>query len=288
VTLTRTNQLLIRTPEGICFSMQLAGPVRRCLAWIIDLACIGAMSSVVGTVLGSLQLISVDFAKAIVVLAYFAISIGYGIGTEWYWRGQTVGKRLLRLRVMDVSGLRLHFSQIAIRNLLRVVDMLPAFYLVGGMACLINQRAQRLGDFAANTIVVVQPRHAEPVLDQLLAGKYNSLRDHPHLAARLRQRVSPAEARVALQALMRREDFEPASRVELFSELGRHFRALVIFPQEAVEGISDEQYVRNVVDVLFRSRSPEEIRNPASREPAASASLSVNSAAFADKKAGTT
>ena len=204
--------------------------------------------------------ISVDFAKAVAVLAYFVISIGYGIGTEWHWRGQTVGKRLLRLRVMDVSGFRLHFSQIAIRNLLRVVDMLPAFYLVGGAACLISQRAQRLGDFAANTIVIVQPQYAEPALDQLLSGKYNSLRNHPHLAARLRQRVSPAEARVALQALLRREDFEPASRVELFSELGSHFRSLVTFPQEAVEGLSDEQYVRNVVDVVFRSR-PAELTN---------------------------
>lgn len=260
MTLARTNQLLIRTPEGICFSMQLAGPMRRGLAWIIDLACIGAMSSVVGILAGSLQLISADFARAIAVLAYFALSIGYGIGTEWYWRGQTVGKRLLRLRVMDVSGLRLHFSQIAIRNLLRVVDMLPAFYMVGGMACLLSQRAQRLGDFAANTIVIVQARQAEPALDQLLSGKYNSLREHPHLAARLRQRVSPAEARVTLQALLRREDFEPASRVELFSELGKHFRSLVTFPQEALEGISDEQYVRNVVEVVFPSRSAEEIR----------------------------
>ncbi len=229
--------------------------MRRCLAWIIDLACIGAILTILGTLLGSLRLISADFARALSVLGYFAISIGYGIGMEWHWRGQTLGKRLLRLRVMDASGLRLHFSQIAIRNLLRVVDMLPAFYMVGGMACLISQRAQRLGDFAANTIVVVQPRYAEPALDQLLAGKYNSLRDHPHLAARLRQRVSPAEARVALQALLRREDFAPAHRVELFADLGRHFRSLVAFPPDALEGISDEQYVRNVVDVVFRSRS---------------------------------
>ena len=272
VMLARTSQLIIRTPEGICFSMQLAGPVRRCLAWVIDLACIAAMSFVAGTILGSLQLINVDFAQAVAVFAYFVISIGYGIGTEWHWRGQTVGKRVLRLRVMDVSGLRLQFSQIVIRNLLRVVDMLPAFYMVGGLACLISQRAQRLGDFAANTIVVVQLRQAEPALDQLLSGKYNSLRDHPHLAARLRQRVSPAEARLALQALLRREDFAPTARVELFSELGKHFRSLVLFPQEAIDGISDEQYVRNVVDVVFRARAAEEARKTTWREEAASVS----------------
>jgi uncharacterized RDD family membrane protein YckC len=246
--------------------MDLAGPGRRCLAWVIDLACIGTMTSVVGTLLGSLQLISVDFAKAASVLAYFVISIGYGVGMEWHWRGQTVGKRLLRLRVMDAGGLRLHFSQIAMRNLLRVVDMLPAFYMVGGISCLLSQRAQRLGDFAANTIVVVQSKYEEPALDQLLSGKYNSLRDYPHLAARLRQRVSPEEARLALQALLRREDFQPASRVELFSELGRHFRALVTFPPEALEGLSDEQYLRNVVDVVFRSLATDGLRRPAQLE----------------------
>ncbi len=77
----------------------------------------------------------------------------------------------MRLRVTDVHGLQLQFSQVVIRNLLRFVDSLPALYLVGGAACLINRRAQRLGDFAANTIVVWNPRVDEPNLDQLLGGK---------------------------------------------------------------------------------------------------------------------
>jgi hypothetical protein len=198
-------------------------------------------------------LVSPDLARAMVVLAYFVISIGYGIVCEWYWRGQTVGKRLLRLRVMDAQGMRLQFSQIVIRNLLRFIDMLPGLYFVGGLACLLSSRAQRLGDFAANTIVIRNPKTKEPDLDQLLAGKYNSLRDHPHLAARLRQRVAPAEARVALQALLRRDELDDKARVELFNAIAAHFRSLVEFPPEATEGITDEQYLRNVVDILFRS-----------------------------------
>ncbi len=246
--------MLIRTPEGILFSQLLAGPVTRCLAWIIDLGCIFALTSILGTALALLNWISVDFARAISLLLYFVISIGYSMALEWYWRGQTFGKRLLRLRVMDAEGLRLQFSQIAIRNLLRFVDILPAFYLVGGVACLLSRRAQRLGDFAANTIVVRNPKIAEPDLDQLLAGKYNSFRDYPHLEARLRQRVSPAEAGLALQALLRRDQLEPAARVELFQNIADHFRSLVAFPPEATEGITDEQYVRNVVDALYRPR----------------------------------
>src|SRR6266511_5072255 len=141
-----TNTLLIRTPEGITFSLLLAGPVTRFLAWAIDMACISALGTMVGAVFGFLGLISVDFARAASVLAYFVIQIGYGTACEWLWRGQSMGKRLLRLRVMDVQGLRLQLSQVVIRNLLRFVDVLPVFYLVGGIACLVTRRGQRLGD----------------------------------------------------------------------------------------------------------------------------------------------
>jgi uncharacterized RDD family membrane protein YckC len=253
----KTGTLLVQTPEGIVFSLMLAGPVTRFLAWAVDMACIGALSSAVGSGLGLLGLLSPDFARGMGVLAYFVIQIGYGIVLEWFWRGQTLGKRLLRLRVMDAQGLRLQFSQIVIRNLLRFVDMLPAFYLVGGIACLASRRAQRLGDFAANTIVVRNPKIQEPDLDQLLSGKFNSLRDYPHLAARLHQRVSPGEARVALQALVRRDELNAPARVELFGEIAAHLRSLVEFPPETTEGITDEQYVRNVVDILFRPQRPE-------------------------------
>lgn len=248
----KTNTLLIKTPEGIVFSLLLAGPVTRFLAWAIDVMCVSAASMVAGSALGLMGVLSADMARAFSILAYFVIQTGYGIILEWHWRGQTVGKRLLRLRVMDVQGLRLQFSQIVIRNLLRFVDMLPLFYLVGGLACLISKRAQRLGDFAANTIVVRHPMITPPNLDQLLAGKYNSLREYPHLEGRLRQRVSAAEAAVALQALLRRDELDTTARVELFREIASHFRSLVEFPPEAAEGVTDEQYVRNVVDVLFR------------------------------------
>ena len=182
------------------------------------------------------------------IIGFFIVSIGYGILTEWYWHGQTLGKRLLRLRVMDEQGLRLQFSQIVIRNLLRFVDSLPALYLVGGLACLFNKRAQRLGDFAANTVVVWNPRIAEPDLNQLLESKYNSFREYPHIEARLRQNVVPLEAQIAVESIVRRNDLEPGARVELFHELSDYFKSIVSFPQAATDGISDEQYVRNVVE----------------------------------------
>jgi uncharacterized RDD family membrane protein YckC len=247
-------ELRIRTPEGIAFSYPLAGPVIRCLAWMIDLLVVGVISQALSLIAKMAGIISADFGMALATVAYFAVSIGYTIATEWAWRGQTVGKRLLKLRVMDAQGLRLQVNQVVIRNLLRFVDMLPVCYLVGGITCLVDARARRLGDIAANTVVVHLPQRSEPDLDQLLAGKFNSLRQQPHLEARLRQRVSPDEARLALQALVRRDDLDPAARPALFAELADHFKALVTFPPELVEAMPDEQFVRNVADILFRTR----------------------------------
>ncbi len=253
----RTSSLQIRTPEGIVFSQTLAGPVTRFLAWVVDFACLAALVMILRFVLLLLFILSPGLAGAAATLGFFLLSIGYGVACEWAWRGQTLGKRLLRLRVVDAEGLRLQFHQIVIRNLLRVVDSLPLLYFVGGLVCWLTPRCQRLGDLAANTLVVRTPRLAQPDLDQLLAGKFNSLRQYPHLTARLRQRVSPAEAALALQALLRRDQFEPVARVELFAELAAHFRQKVDFPADAQDSITDEQYLRNVVDVVYRTRTEE-------------------------------
>jgi uncharacterized RDD family membrane protein YckC len=248
----RTNRLQVRTPEGIVFSFLLASPISRFLAISIDLACIAAGTVVTRILIGFIGVLSPDFAMAFQVIAYFVVSIGYGIVTEWYWRGQTLGKRLLRLRVLDERGLKLEFNQIVIRNLLRCIDMLPGFYAVGGLFCLVTRQSQRLGDIAANTIVVRNPLIVEPDLDQLLPDKWNSLRAHPHISARLRQRVNARTASLMVEAILRRQDFEPAERLRLFHELADHFKTLVPYPPEATEGVTDEQYVRNVADVIFR------------------------------------
>ena len=142
----RTNTLLIRTPEGVVFAQTLAGPVTRFLAWMFDLLCILLIMSVLQIITTFVLLVSPALGSALTVVFGFVVTVGYGMAFEWLWRGQTVGKRLLRLRVVDAAGLRLQFSQVAIRNLLRVVDLLPGVYLVGGVAALCSRKAQRLGD----------------------------------------------------------------------------------------------------------------------------------------------
>ncbi len=248
--------LAIRTPEGVSFSLPLAGPTTRFLAWGVDFGITMVAETLIMALFGFLRIISSDFAGALIILLYFGINIGYGIALEWLWNGQTLGKYLLGIRVMDVQGLRLHFSQVVLRNLVRFVDMIPALYLVGGVAMLISRRAQRLGDLAANTVVVRIRKPPEPDLEKILLDKYNSFRAYPHLEARLRQHVSPDEAVLLMQALLRRDELEPQARVALYAEIVQHFRQLVEFPEEATANLTDEQYLRNTLESIFRNPTP--------------------------------
>jgi len=248
----RDNSLLIRTPEGVEFALPLAGPLSRMVALVVDLAAVAVLGSFLEKLLTPLAIFGQDIAGGVLIVGNFVLSLVYAMISEWGWRGQTVGKRLLGLRVVDARGLRLEPSQVIVRNLMRFLDTLPALYLVGGIACVCSRRRQRLGDLAAGTVVVRTPRIPRPDLDQVLGNKYNSLAEHRHLAARLRQKVAPEVARIALEALLRRDQLDPSARLLLFAQLAGHFRALVPYPPEIDEQIADEPYVRNVVELLYR------------------------------------
>jgi uncharacterized RDD family membrane protein YckC len=247
----RQASLIIETPEGVVFSYQLASPALRALAWVVDASAIGTAGYVIGKAAESFGSFNKDWAAAAGTVLFFIASIAYAIVLEWRWRGQTLGKRLLRLRVVDAQGLRLQFPQVALRNLLRLVDMLPLLYLVGGAASLFSRRCQRLGDLAANTVVAREPLFEEPDLEQIAPARYNSLLAYPHLAARLRNLASPEAVGYAVQAATERNTYSPLDRVELFGDLAAYFKSLVQFPPAALEGLTDEQYIRSILRVVM-------------------------------------
>lgn len=253
--------LAIRTPEGIEFTLPLAGPFSRMLAFIVDFATIVAAGILVERLVAPLQVISADAQQTAITVLYFATSLLYGILTEWLWRGQTLGKRLLGLRVVEATGLRLRPSQVVIRNLLRFIDMLPGLYLVGGACCVVNRRRQRLGDIAASTVVIRIARRTEPDVDRILGRKFNSLAEVRHLAARLRQKVPAQVAQLCLEAMMRRDEIQPAARLILFHEIAEYLKTLVPYPAEIGEALTDEQYVASAVDVLFRHVSASPVKS---------------------------
>ena len=249
-----TMRLEVRTPEGVTFSLPLASPVVRAIALTVDLLIVTALSKLLQQVMETLILLSTDLAESLALLGQVGLVVGLLMFLEWLWGGRTPGKWLLGLRVVDERGLQLRPGQIVLRNLFRLIDMLPGFFLVGGVAATLSRRCQRLGDLAAGTLVIRERRIAEPDLDALKMDAVNSLREHPQLEARLRQQVTPVEARLALDALMRRNELDPDERLNVFHRLAEHFRAAVEFPEEVVEGLSDEQYVRDVVETLYRKK----------------------------------
>src|SRR5437879_12449592 len=111
-----TAQLTIATPEGVLFRLPLAGPASRLYAMLLDIAI------VLGTVNGIGLLVYWIFAKApgfgvmVITLAEFAIGFAYGALLEGFWHGQTVGKRLFHLRVIDQAGLPLQIERAWVRK----------------------------------------------------------------------------------------------------------------------------------------------------------------------------
>lgn len=246
------NIIEITTPEGISFPLHLASPITRCLAFTLDFFCILLLVNLSSVIMRVAVLISPDAAGAFAVLLYFLITLLYGILLEWTWNGQTLGKRIFRLRVVDADGLKLSASQVLIRNILRMVDFLPGFYMVGGISALLSPRYQRLGDIAGRTYVVIEQSLSEPDLSSVVSDKYNSFRAYPYIVAKAKSKIPPAEATLLLNALLRRNTLAPASRIELYSALVEYVKRKVDFPVEAAEGLSDERFLRNIVDILYR------------------------------------
>jgi uncharacterized RDD family membrane protein YckC len=246
------NTMRIETPEGVTFSLELAGPLRRMLAWLLDVLIVMAVSMAVVLTMAMAGVADVMWYQGTALFCAFLLPILYTTLLELFWRGQTVGKKVLQIRVADEQGLNLRPSQVFARNVVRIVDRLPLTYLVGGISCLLTRRVQRLGDIAGGTIVVLTRQTPPPDLDQIGPRVFNSLLQHPHIVGRLRQRIRPAEAAVALQALLRRNELDPGARLTLFARLAEYFRGLVPTPGDTDEGLSDEQYVRNVVDAMYR------------------------------------
>ncbi|WPD22704.1 MAG: RDD family protein [Candidatus Electrothrix scaldis] len=254
----KKKQLRIRTPEGISFALEPASPLMRFFAWSIDtLLVIGISLLLQQLFFNHLIKVAPDLGTGLYLLVTTALYLCYAMCLEWFWHGRTLGKRLFRLRVMDSKGFHLQASQVVIRNLLRVIDSLPLFYLVGGAASFFSPLYQRLGDRVANTVVIKLPKFSSPDLTGIGEQKFNSLRAYPHLVARLRQAVTPAEADIGLQALRRRDTLDDQERTAFFDQLTDHFKAKCTFPEEAVHACSSEQYVRNVVEVLYESGQSE-------------------------------
>lgn len=147
----------VATPEGIELTLRLAGPVPRALAWSVDFLLRAAAVLLV-------SMLASRFGTAGVgVILIFAFFVEWLLPAwfETVWHGQTPGKRLFRLAVLNDDGTPVRWPAAMTRNLLRAADFLPFLYGVGLLCMLMNRDFKRLGDLAAGTVVVYQAEKAE-------------------------------------------------------------------------------------------------------------------------------
>ena len=77
----------------------------------------------------------------------------YDVAFETLNNGRTIGKQAAGIRVLGQRGEPVRFLASAVRNIVRIIDFLPVFYLIGSISIVATEHDQRLGDLAAGTIV---------------------------------------------------------------------------------------------------------------------------------------
>lgn len=201
--MTVDEPLHIPTPTGVTLTLNPAGPLPRACAYIIDL--------LIRLVLLILLLLAMQFfgrvGQGTLLLLVFSLEWLYPMLFEWLYGGRTPGKALIGLRVIQRNGGTLTIADSILRNLLRVVDALPVGYLLGFIATLCSREHQRLGDWAAGTLVIHDrapplPSSIDPHMEQSLMaalGRQPGL-DHqvltelasrmPHLSAARQQDIA--------------------------------------------------------------------------------------------------
>ncbi len=138
---------------------------RRIAAAAIDAAAILILLVVVAKTLGDEEGASRSIwaeTEGSPRAVFFVLAFAYYFGTELVW-AQTVGKRVMKLRVVGPGGAKLTAGPALIRNVVRFVDWLPGLYIVGAITVYATgERRQRLGDMAAKTNVVAEDTPPPP------------------------------------------------------------------------------------------------------------------------------
>lgn len=168
-------------PEGVPLHFDVAGVGPRIGAQMIDILITVLFAVAVVIVMSELQLARGNTLMAIFLLLFFIGRIPYYVLTELLWNGQTLGKRMLKLKVVSANGRSLTPQSLVVRNLMKeaevflpgtliftldanrpIASIIGLLWIAGTLAVpLFNKRRRRLGDIAAGTYVIHLP---EPIL----------------------------------------------------------------------------------------------------------------------------
>jgi uncharacterized RDD family membrane protein YckC len=226
------DRITIATPEGVHLELTLAGVGSRFAAALVDAAIQIALLIVIAVVGFGVFGDTGGVSVAAVTVLSFLVFAAYDILFEVFASGRTPGKRLNGLRVVRTDGSPVGFFTSAVRNLLRLVDLLPVMYLAGIVSILVTRRNQRLGDLAAGTLVV---RELRPSLAWQAPPPSPRVADAPWLSWDVGA-VSVAELAAIRRFLERRESLTPGARNELALKLAQPLRSKVPGVPDDVRG----------------------------------------------------
>ncbi len=193
----------IETPEGALLPLTPAGFMVRCLAQLIDILIRSVITLLVFFLFSLLGKSGVGIALILAFLLEWFYSVFFEIARH----GRTPGKKWLGIRVVNDDGTPITFGPSLLRNLLRVVDFLPMFYLTGIIASLCNRQFKRLGDLAAGSMVVYdaaasQHSHFEVRGQRPVPADFSTDEQRALLAFAERSNVLSAERQAELAALL--------------------------------------------------------------------------------------
>jgi uncharacterized RDD family membrane protein YckC len=216
------DRLTIATPEGVDLELTLAGVGSRfasaLIDYVIQLLILIALALILGVGIGLNS--ESGYSAAAWIVAAFILFISYDVAFEVLASGRTPGKRLNGLRVVRENGAPITFTASAVRNVMRLIDILPGTYLVGICSILVSSQNQRLGDHAAGTLVVRErkPLPAEPVV-----------RSYRRVEAPAwdTSAIGPAEVTAVRSFLARRDVLTWDARQQLAAELAARLRPKV-------------------------------------------------------------
>lgn len=233
----------VATPERVGLSLPVAGIGSRTAAYGVDAALllffwisVYFVFSLAADVLDAVRGLS-GLMQTLLVLTLFASHWGYWTVCEVLWNGQSPGKRFVGIRVVRDDGSPVGFFESAVRNLLRVVDFLPALYGVGIVTMLSTRDGRRLGDLAAGTLLIREERFD---LDRYTTRPESSAGTG---AAANAVTLSTADTELILAFLERAPGLEPAARSRLAESLVRRFSA----PGTIPDASDHEAYLRSII-----------------------------------------
>jgi uncharacterized RDD family membrane protein YckC len=214
------DKITIDTPEGVELELVLAGAGSRAIAALLDFLIKGLVFLSVlllAWAVGARDGVGV----ALLIILSFSLLFGYDVLFEVLASGRTPGKRWSGLRVVLEGGRPIGVGTSLVRNIMRVIDILPGVYTVGLITVVLTARNQRLGDLAAGSLVVRERREFDT------AGSMPGLPPPAEVAAWDVSAVTPDELAAVREFLARRGGIEARARDRVARQLADRLRSKV-------------------------------------------------------------